>query len=82
MAQQYANQQIKIRTSILVFIKGGAAPLVLYVDKPHELYEELQQLMRSGANIFVERDANGPLKKVAFMSGQIAGLALQDEQYV
>jgi len=81
MAQQFNPQNIKKRTSILVFIKGSTAPLVLYVDNAQELYEELQQAMKSATAKFIEKETQGPLKKVSFLSNQIAALALQEEQY-
>ena len=81
MAQQFNPQNIKKRTSILVFIKGSTAPLVLYVENPEEFYAELQQSMKSATPKFIEKDTQGPLKKVSFVSNQISALALQEEQY-
>ena len=49
MAQQFNAQNIKKRTSVLVFLKGSTAPLVLYVEKPEELYAELQQAIKSAS---------------------------------
>lgn len=82
MAQQYTTQNVKIRTSVLVFIKGSSAPIVLYVEKPLEFYEELQQMMTKPTPILVEKETQGPIKKVCFQSNQVVGIALQDEQYV
>ncbi len=80
---QQPQQQIKIRTSIIVFLKGTAAPLVLYVDQPNELYDELVSCLKMPAtNKIIEKDTQGPIKKVAFMSSQIAGVGMQDEQYL
>ena len=56
--------------------------MVLYVEKPEELYVELQQLMKSAAATLIEKETQGPLKKVCFVSNQIASLAIQEEQYV
>ncbi|MBO6087828.1 hypothetical protein J6P92_05740 [bacterium] len=81
MAQQFNPQNIKKRTSILVFIKGSTAPLVMYVENPEEFYAELQQSMKSSTPKFFEKDTLGPLKRVSFMSNQIAALAIQEEQY-
>ena len=81
MAQQFNPQNIKKRTSVLVFIKGSTAPLVLYTDNSEEFYNELQQLMKSTTAKFIEKETSGPLKKVAFMSNQIAAIAIQEEQY-
>lgn len=82
MAQQFNPQNIKTRTSVLVFLKGSTAPLVLYVENPQELYTELVQAMKSSTAVFVEKETTGPLKKVSFVSNQIAALATQEEQYV
>ena len=46
MAQPFSQQQIKTRTSVLVFLKGNAAPIVLYVENPTELYEELLSYLK------------------------------------
>lgn len=82
MAQQFNPQNVKKRTSILVFIKGSTAPLVLYVENPQELYAELTQLIKSTANVLVEKETQGPVKKVCFLSNQIAAIAMQEEQYI
>ena len=82
MAPQIKPQNIKTRTSVLVFIKGSTAPLVLYVENPQELYTELTQAMKSATATFIEKETVGPLKKVSFVSNQIAAIAMQEEQYV
>lgn len=82
MSQQYNPQNVKKRTSILIFIKGSTAPLVLYVDNPQELYGELSQLIKSNQNVLVEKETQGPLKKLCFFSNQIAAVAMQEEQFV
>ena len=87
MAQQFNPQglnpqNIKKRTSVLVFLKGSTAPLVLYVENPQDLYTELNQLMKSASAVVVEKETQGPLKKVSFISKQIAAIAMQEEQYV
>ncbi|MBS6602392.1 MAG: hypothetical protein KH301_01370 [Brachyspira sp.] len=87
MAQQFNpqnmnTQNIKKRTSVLVFLKGSTAPLVLYVENPQDLYAELTQLMKSASAVLVEKETSGPLKKVCFVSNQIAAVATQEEQYV
>ena len=38
--------------------------------------------MKSPTPSFIEKDTTGPLKKVCFISNQIASLALQEEQYM
>lgn len=85
MAQQYNNpnaQNIKVRQSVLVFIKSSTAPLVLYVKDPQGLYDELTALVQSQKSVIVEQETEGPIKKVCFLSSQIAALAIQEEQYM
>ncbi len=82
MAQQFNAQNIKKRLSLLVFIKGSTAPLVLYSENTQVLYEELNALLKTNQVVLVEKETTGPLKKVCFWSNQIAALALQEEQYV
>lgn len=85
MAQQYNNpnaQNIKIRYSVLVFVKSSSAPLVLYVKEPQELYNELIAAMQAPKPVLIEKETEGPIKKVCFVSTQISAVALQEEQYV
>ena len=82
MAQQFNAQNIKKRTSVLVFLKGSTAPLVLYVENPDELYAELKQAIKSPTAVLIEKETQGPLKKVCFAANQIAAVAMQEEQYV
>lgn len=82
MAQQFNPQNIKKKISILVFLKGSTAPLVLYVENPLELYAELTQLMKTASNVLVEKETQGPIKKVCFVANQVAAVAMQEEQYV
>lgn len=82
MAQQFNAQNIKKRTSVLVFLKGSTAPLVLYVENPEALYNELQQCLKSATATLIEKETIGPLKKVCFVSNQVASIAIQEEQYV
>lgn len=85
MTQPYPQQaQIKVRTSVLVFLKGSTAPLVLYVDNASELYDDLSQALKtsSASAKLIEIDTQGPIKKVAFFLNQIGAVAMQDEQYV
>ncbi len=87
MAQQFNPQgmnaqNIKKRYAVLVFIKGSTAPLVLYVKEAQALYQEFVEKMQSNNAVLIEKDTDGPLKKVCFISNQIAALAIQEEQYV
>ena len=79
MANPYMKQPAKTRMSILIFIKGAAAPLVLYVENPVTVYEELKKIIESGQNKLYEKECNGPIKKVSFMTGQISSIAIQEE---
>ena len=81
MTQQYLPQQ-KTRTALVLFLKGAATPVVLYFDNPQAVYMEIKQLMKNPSPVLVEKEANGPVKKISFVSTQIAGVALQDETYV
>ena len=80
MAQPY-QQQLKIRTGVYVFLKETINPVVLYFDKPQGAFEELKQAMKSATPVLVDKQANGPVKRLCVISNQIRGLALQDEQY-
>lgn len=84
MAQQFNPnaQNIKKRYAVLVFIKSSTAPLVLYVKDAQALYRELMELMKSNQAVLVEKETEGPLKKVCFVSNQISALAIQEEQYI
>ena len=85
MPQPFSQgSQIKKRLSVLVFLKGTTAPLVLYVENPLELYEELSQILKlhASANKLIEKNTLGPIKKVCLQSSQICAVALQEEQYM
>ncbi len=75
---------MKKRMSVLVFLKGTTAPLVLYVDNPITLYEELTQILKlnSPTPKLIEKSTMGPVKKVCIQSTQICAVALQEEQYM
>jgi len=82
MSQAYG--QIKIRTSVLVFLKNAVAPLVLYLDNPQQEYLNLLEIYKNQNSVakIIEKDTNGPIKKVAFLSNQIAAVGLQEEQVI
>lgn len=83
MATQFSGTpQIKTRTALLIFIKGSAAPIVLYVENPQAAYEELQQLLKGASSAIIEKEGNGPIKKLSLNASQISAVALQEEQYV
>ena len=86
MAQQFNPQNInaqniKKRMSVLVFLKGSTAPLVLYLDNPQDVYFELTKLMKSPTPVYVEKETQGPLKKVCFAANQIAAVAMQEGNF-
>ena len=80
MTQPY-QQQLKIRTGVYIFLKETINPIVLYFDNPQGTFEELKQAMKSATPVLVDKQANGPVKRLCVISNQIRGLALQDEQY-
>ena len=83
MAQGF-SQGYKKKVSVLVFLKGTLAPLVLYFDNPQEEYAELSEIVRTQGSIskLIEKNTTGPIKKVAFLSTQIAAVAIQEEPVV
>jgi len=82
MSAQFSTPQIKTRTALLIFVKGSSAPVVLYVENPQSVYEEIQQLMRGQSATLIEKEGTGPIKKVSVIANQISAVAIQDEQYV
>ena len=85
MQQQFTAQpQFKTRSSVLVFLKGTAAPIVLYFENPTAVYEEFSQIMKANSPTgkLIEKDAIGPVKKFCVMPNQICGLAIQEEQFI
>ena len=70
-------------TSLLIFLKGSVAPIVLYFEDPKKVYDDLQKILKAAsAPKMIELDASGPIKKVSLVSTEISGLALQEEQYM
>ena len=85
MPQPFSQgNQIKRRTSVLVFLKGTTAPLVLYVENPLALYDELTQILKLNSPTvkLIEKNTLGPVKKVCVQSTQICAVAIQEEQYM
>ncbi|MFM7389515.1 MAG: hypothetical protein ACKO34_02685 [Vampirovibrionales bacterium] len=67
-------------TTVLVFLKSLATPVVLYVENPEELYAELKKAIVSvnpATPKLIEKTTIGPLKYVAFLDTDLSGLALQ-----
>lgn len=81
MAQQFPPQQYKTRIALLVFLKGTQTPIVLFFEDPKSVYDEILPLISAQSPVgkLIELDANGPIKKIALMSNQIASIALQEE---
>lgn len=86
MTQHFQNSpQVKTRKAVLILMKHSAPPLVLYVDNPEELYEDLKQAIRTANNSMpklIEKQAKGPVKNLSVLDTQLAGVALQEEQYL
>ena len=85
MVQQYNNQMPgpqKTRLAVILFLKGSATPIVMYFDNPQAVYAELKQLMKSPTPVLVEKEPVGPIKRLCFVSSQIAGVLLQEEPMV
>jgi len=83
MAQQFNGQQVTKKTAFVVFVKGSIAPVVLYLDNPEKVYEQVQNIIKDqNAPKIFEIEANGPVKKVTFVTSDITGCALQEEMYI
>lgn len=85
MSQPFAQgNNMKKRLAVLVFLKGTTAPLVLYVENPPALYDELAQIMKTSSQTpkLIEKSTIGPIKKVCILSTQICALGLQEETYM
>ena len=82
MSNQFPQPNFKVKTSVLVFGKGWAAPLVLYFDDAEAKYKELQELISSQTSKILELNAQGPIKKVTISTSQLVGVALQEEQHL
>ena len=86
MTQHFQNQpQVKTRKAVLVLMKHSAPPLVLYVDEPEALYEDLKAAIKTANNSMpklIERQAKGPVKNLSVLDTQLAGVAIQEETYL
>ena len=73
---------ISIKKPVLIFLKIVGPPLILYVENSEALYNELKTIIANAnekAPKLIEKTGNGPLKKLAVLDTQIAGVALQEE---
>ena len=76
------GQQMQIRKALLVFLKVVGPPLVLYVDNPDETYVDIKKIIANAnphSPKVIEKLGKGPLKKIAMLDIQIAGVAIQEE---
>ena len=49
MASQFAQGNIQIKTSLLIFLKGSVAPIVLYFEDPKKVYDDLQKVLKAAS---------------------------------
>ena len=84
MPQPFSPNNLKKRTSVLVFLRGTTAPLVLYVENPISVYEELSGILKKNPStpLLIEKTTLGPIKKVCINTNELVAVALQDEQYM
>lgn len=86
MAANEANinmQNIQTKTSLIIFLKGSVAPVILYFEDPKSIYDNIKEVITSSKTPkMIELEAIGPLKKISLLTSEITGLALQEEQYV
>lgn len=80
-----ASSTMQIRKPLLIFLKHVGPPLVLYIDDSEVAYNEVKKIMMTAnpqAPKLIEKIGNGPLKKVAVLDTQIAGVAIQEETFM
>ncbi|EKE02976.1 MAG: hypothetical protein ACD_20C00299G0001 [uncultured bacterium] len=80
----YPAQQVKTRRPVLIFLKVVGPPLVLYVDDCDAVFDEVKQIIANASEQspkLIEKVGKGPLKKLAVLDTQIAGVAIQEEAY-
>ena len=66
------------RKSLVLFLKGAGAPVALYVKDPEADYREIQQILKMPTSRVIEKETNGPIKKISVPSNQITAVAIQD----
>jgi len=77
------GQTVQTKVSLLIFLKGSVAPIVLYFENPKVVYEDMRNILRAQeAPKLIELEALGPIKKVCLVSSDISGISLQEEQYM
>jgi len=85
MQHYQQGKQIQTRKAVLIFLKHVAPPIILYVDEPDELYQEVRQIISKASPAtpkLIENIGKGPLKKVSALDIQIAGVAIQEEPFM
>jgi hypothetical protein len=69
-----------MNTTVLVFLKSLATPIVLFTENPEQTYAELKETMKKASSVsprLIEKQTIGPLKWVTFWDTELAGFALQ-----
>ena len=69
-----------MNTTVLVFLKSLATPIVLFTENPQQTYDELKEILKhvhANSPKLIEKQTIGPLKFVTFWDTQLAGFALQ-----
>jgi hypothetical protein len=77
------NPNLTTGSSVLVFLRYLAAPVVLYSDNPITLYDEIRRHIQQATPAspkLLEKAGAGPLKKVSFFDTEITGVAIQTDQ--
>ena len=85
MQQYSAPPQVQIRKPILIFLKHVGPPVLLYVEDIEATYQELKGIITSASDRapkLIEKIGKGPLKRLAVLDTQIAGIAIQEEPAV
>ena len=82
---QFPQAQTQVKMAVLIFLKVVGPPLVLYVDNPDELYQELREIINTANDKspkLIEKKGTGPLKSISILDTQIGGVAMQEETFV
>ena len=68
-----------LKTAVLLLFKSSA-PVVVYSDNPEILYDEVKKIIKAAnasAPKLIEKTGAGPIRKVAFLDTELAGVSLQ-----
>lgn len=66
------------RRALVLFLKGAGAPIALYVKDPDADYREIQQILKMPTARVIEKETDGPIKKISVPSNQISAVAVQE----